>query len=78
MAQYEDDVEQELRDEELDEEELPPEGGGFFDSLSDQFGTAPWWVASMPVRAPVRGQDFVTSKLNSQPQCMYLTFLYRY
>lgn len=45
MARNEEFVEDELLDEELEEEEAPA-GEGFFDSLSSQFGSAPWWVIS--------------------------------
>ncbi len=38
--------EEELLDEEELEEEVPPSGEGFLDSLSNQFGAAPWWVIS--------------------------------
>ncbi|MCK6471423.1 MAG: terpene cyclase/mutase family protein [Planctomycetes bacterium] len=45
MAKFEEQVDEELLDEELEEEEGAG-GGGFLDSLSDQFGSAPWWVIS--------------------------------
>ncbi|MCZ7649446.1 MAG: terpene cyclase/mutase family protein [Planctomycetota bacterium] len=46
MARQDEMVEDELLDEELEEEEQGPGGEGFFDSLSSQFGSAPWWVIS--------------------------------
>lgn len=45
MAKERDQLEEELLEEGTEEEKEQP-SGGFFDSLSGQFGAAPWWVIS--------------------------------